>query len=300
MKGVITIFCLPQELEDLTLTLSELKKNSFYLNNKELKLKLDITLCLSDELIDWDKSILPKKYFDEKIKELLKAYIDWCEYDLYIEYSDKIIGCLSHRRNSWKKNPDADFFIWLDTDICFKDITLYSIINSFLTLKENGFDSFVITPQIVKQWDNTWDVLVNEKFINYPLNYQSNADIYSDIMSVDDEISIIESPIFKFAGGWFTLISKNLFDMVELPDSFGHYGPDDTFMMACCTFMKQKGYKVNQFIIENLLIGELYKYKINNTTRNFIFAKNRKDEFRKIAEDNFGKEYQQFLNKLNV
>jgi hypothetical protein len=32
MKGVITIFALPQELEDLALTLNMLKRNSIYLD----------------------------------------------------------------------------------------------------------------------------------------------------------------------------------------------------------------------------------------------------------------------------
>lgn len=297
MRGVISIFLLPFEVEDFAITLSCLKRNSFYLN-KDINIKLDVTLCLSDELTNWESSQIPKKYFDERVNELLSVYSDWCEYSLNVEYGSDIIGCLSHRRSSWKNNPDADFFIWLDTDICFRDITLSYVINSYKVIIENGFDSFILTPQIVKQWDNTWDVLVHKNYINKPINYQSNASIYNDVMSVNDEINVIECPTFKFAGGWFTLISKKLFDTIGLPESFGHYGPDDTFMMLCCMLMKQKGYKVHQFTMENLLVGEMYKYKINGSIRNYISAKNRKDEFRKVSEINFNPELTTFNNKL--
>jgi len=297
MKGIISIFLLPFEIEDLAITLVGLKRNSVYLDNSVVKIKLDITMCLSDELTDWDKSILPKEYFDKRIRELLSVYCDWCEYDLNVEYGNEIIGCLSHRRNSWKANADADFFIWLDTDIYFKDITLSTIITSYIGIRDSGFDSFVLTPQIVRQWDNTWDVLVNKNFINHPINYQSKADIYKDIHSVEDDMGIVECPTFKFAGGWFTLISKKLFDIIGLPESFGHYGPDDTFMMYCCQIMKQKGQPVNQFTIENLLVGEMYNYKINGSIREFVHGKNRKDEFRKIAETNFNLELNNFNNR---
>ena len=53
MKGVITIFALPQELEDLALTLYNLKRNSIYLDTT-VKYKVEITMCLSDKLTNWD------------------------------------------------------------------------------------------------------------------------------------------------------------------------------------------------------------------------------------------------------
>ena len=43
MKGVISIFCLPQELEDLALTLNGLKRNSVFLDD-DIKYKVDITM----------------------------------------------------------------------------------------------------------------------------------------------------------------------------------------------------------------------------------------------------------------
>ena len=35
----------------------------------------------------------------------------------------------------------------------------------------------------------------------------------------------------KFAGGWFTCIHKSILDKITVPESFGHYGMEDTFLM---------------------------------------------------------------------
>ena len=45
MKGVITIFALPQELEDLALTLYNLKRNSVYLD-ASIKYKVEVTMFI--------------------------------------------------------------------------------------------------------------------------------------------------------------------------------------------------------------------------------------------------------------
>jgi hypothetical protein len=81
MKGVITIFALPQELEDLALTLNMLKRNSIYLD-PSVSYKIDITMCLSDELTNWNKSKLPKEYIQERTTELVTKFLDWCEWEL--------------------------------------------------------------------------------------------------------------------------------------------------------------------------------------------------------------------------
>jgi hypothetical protein len=97
MKGVITIFAMPQELEDLALTLNMLKRNSVF-RDKTIDYKVEITMCLSDELTDWEESILPKNYILQRTEELCKKYLGWCEYELRIETESEILGCVSQRR----------------------------------------------------------------------------------------------------------------------------------------------------------------------------------------------------------
>ena len=51
MKYCISIFCLPQEIDDLELTLTQLKKAFRYIDEKNFI--LDITLALTGELTIW-------------------------------------------------------------------------------------------------------------------------------------------------------------------------------------------------------------------------------------------------------
>ena len=54
---------------------------------------------------------------------------------------------------------------------------------------------------------------------------------------------------------------------------------------------------VSQFIIENLVIAESYNQRPNETIKSFIKSKNRKEEFTKIATDNFRNELKNFYER---
>ncbi len=295
MKGIISIFVMPQELEDLALTLDRLKRNSVYLDGS-VKYKVDITMCLSDELTDWENSKLPKEYIKERTVELVETYLDWCLWDLQWD-NPNILGCVSQRRFSLKNNPDADFFIWLDCDMLFKDTTLYYITSAYQMAKQSNLENIIVTPEFVKQWDNTWDVVTNKNYLNKPINYHLDSNIYYDSLPQLEEVAVKEIPAFKFAGGWFTLISKSLLNEIGIPESFGHYGLEDTFVMACSSIMKQKGKQVSQFVLENMISGEIRKNRTNNTIKKYILSKDRKEEFKKIAHSNWESEINNFINK---
>jgi hypothetical protein len=296
MKGVITIFAMPQELEDLALTLNMLKRNSVF-RERDIDYKVEVTMCLSDELTNWKESFLPKDYIWQRTAELCKKYLGWCEYELRIETESEILGCVSQRRMSLKNNPDADFFIWLDCDFLFKDTTLFYIASAFKMLKEGGINEFVVTPQFVKQWDNTWDVIVNERFWNHQLDYELIADVYEDTLPEYGEVGVQEIQTHKFAGGWFTCLSGDLLRKTGIPESFGHYGLEDTYVTECMNIMKSKNDYISQFVVQNLVIGESYTQRPNETIKQFIASKNRKAEFTKIANDNFKIELENFYKK---
>ena len=296
MKGIISIFVLPQELEDLASTLERLKRNSVYID-KSVEYKVDITMCLSDELTDWENSKLTKEYIKERTIELVETYLDWCLWDLQWD-NPNILGCVSQRRFSLKNNPDADFFIWLDCDMMFKDTTLYYITSAYQMAKEAKLENIIVTPEFVKQWDNTWDIITNKSYLSKPINYHLDSNIYYDSLPQLEEIGIKEIPTFKFAGGWFTLIAKSILDKTGIPESFGHYGLEDTYVMFCCGIMKNNNINVSQFILENLIVGEIHKNRTNKTIKRYLCNRDRKDEFKKIAEANFTNELNSFNNKF--
>ena len=294
MKGIITIFALPQELEDLALTLNGLKRNSVYLDDSTTY-TVDITMCLSEELTDWAGSKLPIEYVKERAAELAEKFLDWCDYNIL--WGDSILGCVSQRRHSLKEHPDADFFIWLDCDFIFKDTTLSYMTLGHSHIRETGEDLFILTPQFVKQWDNTWDMVVNEQFLNHPVDYELIADVYKDTLPDIGEVNIKSLPGFKFAGGWFTLLTRELLERITVPESLGHYGMEDTFVVECCKIMKNCNIKTTQYALQNHLIGESYIHRPNETVQKYISSISRKEEFTKVATSNFQIEIQKFYKK---
>ena len=289
MKVVISIFCLPYEIDDLENTLNQLKKASYYID-KKIDWCLDVTMCLADDMVNWNKSSLPKKFFEDKLIKLL-SITDWCTKN--IQTSTEIKGCVSQRRYSLEKHREADYFIWLDTDIIFDERTLFYMEQGMKGTNKDFLNS-IITPEIVRVWDNTWDCIVNEQFLDKPLDYQKTNDPYKDT-GIKGEISIVGvnnegSPQsrFKFAGGWFTCISGKLLNRIGVPESFGHYGYEDTFLMVASEkLIKEKKEKITQFKIKNLVVCENYKYRGHSHYLNSISVYDRREEFRTIAHDNF-------------
>ena len=289
MKVVISIFCLPYEIDDLENTLTQLKKASYYID-KKIDWCLDVTMCLADDMVNWNKSSLPKKFFEDKLLKLL-SITDWCTKN--IQTSTEIKGCVSQRRYSLEKHREADYFIWLDTDIIFDERTLFYIEQSIKGTNKDYLQT-IITPEIVRVWDNTWDCIVNEQFLDKPLEYQKTNVPYKD-SGIKGDISVIgvnnkTSPQsrFKFAGGWFTCISGKLLNRIGVPDSFAHYGYEDTFLMVGSEkLVREQNEEIHQFKIKNLVVCENYKYRGHYHYLNSLSVYDRREEFKKISHDNF-------------
>lgn len=290
MKYCISIFCLPHEIDDLELTLNQMKKAFRYVD--EQNFILDITLALTGELTLWEQSKIPIDYFTHKYEKLRKS-CDWITNKYFrVEQNSEVLGCVSKRRKVWKEHQNVDYHIWLDTDIIFDERTLAYIDSSIQSLNKD-YPYCVVSPEIVKVWDNTWDCLVNEQFLNEPLDYQKTNDPFVDCGIKGDigietiNNTIPNQPRMKFAGGWFTCISKKLLDRITVPDSLGHYGLEDTFIMWGSDKLKLG----QQFKIKNLVVCENYKYRDNKYLTNFIAGIDRREEFKNIAHKNFQKEY---------
>jgi hypothetical protein len=160
----------------------------------------------------------------------------------------------------------------------------------------------IITPEFVRIWDETWDCLVNENFINEKVGYEKLADPY-ECSGIKGDVGIekvdyTDSPLsrFKFAGGWFTCISGRLLRKIGIPESFGHYGYEDSFIMVASEKLMREGKEdIQQFKLKNVVVCENYKYRNNNHYLNNISAYDRREQFKKMAFQNFEPE----LKKIN-
>jgi hypothetical protein len=172
-------------------------------------IKFNVVMCVSDEIIDWSKSSVTIEETTEKFLGL-KPLTSWASPGIF-ETTTTINGCTSMRRLSGYS--DSNYYLWLDTDIIFDPLTLAHSVNSIEIIEGVGITKFVAIPEIVRQWDSTWDCLVNERFINKPIGYQSTNNPHVDAIIYDEPTleevrnNVPGQPNMKFGGGCFALIS---------------------------------------------------------------------------------------------
>ena len=92
------------------------------------------------------------------------------------------------------------------------------------------------------------------------------------------------------------MYSKSFWELVGIPESFGHYGLEDTFVMVCASVLSKRGENVGQFILENLIVGENHKNRPNQSIKQYLSLRDRKEEFKQIAHNNWESEINNFIN----
>lgn len=289
MLTQIVIHLLPHEIDWFEWQSKQFKLGSYYIKDKVI---IDVTLNLN--LIDWTQSQLPKQFFIDKFNQI-KTLWDWAETQFIVDEDNKCLGCNDKRREAIRSTK-ADNILYLDSDICFQPELLHYLMESAKLIDQ---EYYIISPQTVRMWDSSWDILTNKKYLSTPANldlYYSN-DPFQIISSPIEEINLSPIDKFKFGGGWFNLLSTKLLQLTDMPDSLGSYGVDDLYVMVCCDVMKQKGYNVQQYVLEGIIIVENFKYRWN-PYKEYLYSISKQDEYRQQAEFNIQNEIQKFINRI--
>ena len=305
----IIIHCLPREIDSLDRILDDLKRSSHFLEKQD-NIVLDVSLNTSSLFTDWNKSKLDKDFFINKFN-IIEKKSDWTLRNYFlIEDNDKCLGINDKRRNSIRSaKEDITHFMYLDLDVFFSHMTLVSLTQ---LINQIDTDYNIISPETVKLWDDSWADLVNEKYVNHNHEFFKTIDPYSVHKLVFD--NLVEEKIkfrtinnVKFGGGWFNVFSKKLLKFINIPESLGSYGLDDTFVMIGANMMKQKGYDVTQYILEGTICIENNKYTLYNYNPydKFLADKSFEDKgrtfkqgLRKKSNENFELELNKFRDRI--
>lgn len=294
-KTLIQIFPMLKEIDYLERTLLLLKQNSFFIDKEKHHIILDVVLPTSDYLTDWNKSILKKDYFINRLKNFENYYTDW-----YNEYSlttnDNIKGLLDWFNITISKYSDVDNIIIIEPDVIFGPYTLGLYLESSVQTK-NIHPNYIITAEYIKMWDTSWDIIVNSTYLDAPFNFRNTNDAIVDTYHLknDGEINLKSlifngQKYFKFGGGWFTLYSKSLIDTIDFPKELKGYGGFDNYVMNFC---HNKPDLVTQYKIENLVITD--KHNHTEYYDNYIHSINRKQD---LYEKNNNIMFNHFKNKF--
>lgn len=271
MKTQIVIHILPREIDQCYRLVHDLKRASYFLGEED-KIILDLTLNLSDHYTDWGKSELPKEFFIEKFK-----YIENIStFENQFKISHDITGINTVRRNALREAPlDVTHFLWVDVDMFINQTCLYMALEAAKTIQD---EYHIVSAELIQGWDTSWDVISSPLTRNTPRVYHADGttadrskslwgttDPYKMYMenNLSKETSIRKIDTIKFGGGLFNLFSGNLLRLIDIPDSFTHYGLDDTFIMVGSQIMKQLGYNINQYVMENVNVLEDHWYREN-------------------------------------
>lgn len=283
---LICVHVMPNEMDLFDRWMEQYKISLQYLDDMD-NVILMATLNLSPSLTDWDNSDFKQSYFIERFSKAQSVK----NINEIIELSG--YGTTAQKRDAIKLNYDQ--FIFIDTDIAFPEQLLKYQLEASYQLK----GKYVILPQLVKLWDNSWDLAVHNDFINKECNYHLTHDANLTYSQEISEVSLEQINVFKFGCGMHTLYSKEFWDLISIPESFGGYGSEDTFAMHASDHAVRAGINIKQYLLKGVYISE------NMTGRKFSFEDKikpiaNKENARELSYKQFPDELKKFLTKITL
>ena len=254
MKTIKILYhIMPWEIDYALLTFTQLKKSKYYLPD-DVNVVIDSVLNLSSYLINWEESKLPKEYFIEKYNTLSLLLNDYT-HNSKIYTGNELYGHLDLQRDAIAS--DIDYYMGICSDMYFSEHLLSYLVQAASAVTNKYF---VITPQICRMWDESWEILTHPKFAVGPYHgWEKTTDIFDvdNYLHVTDEVTQL-TPIdqLKWAG-WFDIYSKEFYeDLARVPDEWHGYGAWDYYGMIICNYAKQLGLDFQQYRLDGQIVFE--------------------------------------------
>ncbi len=247
-RTLICIHVMPSEIEMFERQIQLFRKAFLYLDDRD-DVTLKVTINLNPELTDWENSELKNGHFVNRFAILFNGIKNINEVIL----DTSCWGTTQQKREAIKL--DYDQFIFCDTDILFHEHMLrYQLDVSY---QMEGM--YIISPSLAKFWDTSWDVLCHSDYMDKHVGYSTEREaIENTTVQKVESITIKKVPVIKFGCGMHTLYSKSFWELVGIPDSFGGYGPEDTYAMSAAEIAIKLGYDIVQVYMDGIYITEDY------------------------------------------
>lgn len=242
---------MPYEIDYALLSYAQLKKSRYHIPD-DVEIEIDTVMNCSNYLIDWDKTRLPKEFFTQKFNDLEILLKDY-KVNSKIYKGDECYGLLDMQRDSY---CDADYYINITPDMYFSEHLLALMIESTKVIKNKYY---VVTPEIHKMWDHTWDEITNQRYMDVPYAEWNSTDVY-DIrhhMKTDDaEVRLEPTQRSKWAW-WLDLYNKAFYeDFAPVQDDWFGYGPWDWWSLMLTEHAKEKGVDFQEYVLRGQTIFE--------------------------------------------
>jgi len=251
MNIKIIYHMMPWEIDYALLTFTQLKKSKYYLNNED-SITISPCLNLSSYIINWEKSKISKEFFINKLSQISLLLIDY-KYEPIIYDEDELYGHLDFQRNAI--SPEIDNYINICPDMYFSEHLLSLLIESSKQIKNKYF---VITPEIYKLWDQSWDEITSQKYLEVPYSEWNKVDTF-DIradLKTNDDVSLFPTQNSKWAG-WFDLYNKGMWEQLcRIHDDWKGYGPHDWYSLLITEQVKSQGVDFQQYVLKGQTIFE--------------------------------------------
>ena len=294
-KTKILYYIFPFHIDLLERTIHQLKRAANYSNLIEY-LSLDIVLDMSDKNIDWDKCSIPQQYFIDKFRYIEK-YCDFC-YEVNFEINNELLGSGAQHRRAFNNNKGEYNILALDPDIYFPP-QIFQVLESTISAIKQETPTYIISFQIPKWWDNSWNIISNQEYINSDIKFDE-INVFELEKKLDlNNVTVLKNYNHKFAGGWFTFYSSELTKLMEIPESIGIFYHQDLFQQEKLKILNKKGYNIPQYIVQNCMVAKDRKYYHKNDEYLRKYVPYQKDRPHMGKADEIFKEVINELNNLN-
>ena len=293
MHYKITYHAMGWELDYCLQSFTQLKKSKYYLSEDDT-IEINPVLNLSSYIVDWETSSLSKELLKSRFNQYLKLLKDY-KVNAQIYEGDELYGHLDHQREAI--SPEIDFYIHICPDMYFSEQLLATMITSSKQVKNKYF---VITPEIHKLWDQSWDEITDKNYLDVPYEDWNKVDIF-DIRANNKiqqkDVTLDQTNKSKWAG-WFDLYNKEFYEnLCPIHDDWKGYGPHDWYSLILTEFAKTKGIDFQQYVLRGQTIfdypnGPLLDGGYTKMYKDLITFKDQPNQ-RKVFEKNM----QQFLDK---